>query len=88
MNNQFYQIEPKVKIIEKTLTTFSIKITEFIFNQSVSLLVSFYDTDGAIIENNFLLLEGSDYNNWSNDDNYIINYICDKYGLTLKNNIQ
>ncbi len=82
MNTQYYQIIPKEKIIKKTLISFSIKITDFIFNQSVTLLVTLYDTDGAIVENNFLVLEGSDYNNWSNNDDYIINYVCQKFGLS------
>ena len=82
MNTQYYQIITKEKIIKKTLISFSIKITDFIFNQSVTLLVTLYDTDGAIVENNFLILEGSDYNNWSNNDDYIINYVCQKFGLS------
>ena len=84
MNTQYYQIQPKQKIITKTLSAFSIKITDFIFNQSVTLLITLYDSDNGIVENNFLVLEGSDYNNWSNNDDYIINYVCQKYNLTLR----
>ena len=84
MNTQFYQIQPKIKVIEKTLISFSIKIQDIQFNQSVTLLITLYDLNGAIVENNFLLLEGSEYNNWSNNDDYIINYVCQKYNLTLQ----
>jgi hypothetical protein len=83
MNTQYYNIKPKIKIVEKTLTTFSIKIHELVFNEKVSLLVSFYD-DVAILENHFVTLEGQEYKNWSNDDNYIINLICQKFNLTLQ----
>lgn len=84
MNTQYYQIQPKLKIVEKTIKSFSIKITDFIFNQGVTLLVTFYDSNGILDENHFIELKGEDYNRWSNDDNYIIYYICDKFNLILQ----
>jgi len=29
-----------------------------------------------------VILTGTDYTNWGNDDNYIINMACQKLGLT------
>ena len=46
MNTQFYQIQPKIKVIEKTLISFSIKIQDIQFNQSVTLLITLYDLNG------------------------------------------
>lgn len=32
----------------------------------------------------YITIEGQEYLKWSNDDNYIVNLICQKLGLTRK----
>ena len=85
MNTQIYLVNPKEKIITKKICSFSIGISEFIFNKSITLLITLYDEAGIIIETEFLTIQGNEYAKWSTDDNYIINYICLKYGMTLRN---
>ena len=41
----------------------------------VRIAVILIDNDGNIIEQKFYRLEGDDYNNWSNDDTFIVNYV-------------
>jgi hypothetical protein len=35
-----------------------------------------------IVDQQMVLITGTDYANWGNDDNYIINYVLNKYQLT------
>lgn len=84
MNTQFYQIVPKPVIIQKILKSFSVKIVDFVFNKGVVLLVTFYDATGVIHDTQYLELSGDEYNAWSNDDNYVIDYVCQKYGMDLE----
>lgn len=79
-----YQCQPKEYIIKKYISYFSIQVNEFEFNKSVTLVICLFDENNYIITNEIIKLEGQDYLRWGTDDNYIINYICQKYNLTLQ----
>ena len=83
MNTQTYKVLPKPKMIEKIITYFTVNVHELNFNKSVTLFVTLFDKDNTIVENGYVTLSGSAYENWSNDDTYILNYICKKFGLNL-----
>ena len=51
-----------------------------LFN-SISLGVSLF-ADNALVENKTIDVTGEDYNNWGNDDQYIVNFVLNKLGLT------
>jgi len=44
--------------------------------------VRLYKTDGSFYKRFNFVLEGDNYNNWGNSDDYVINKIC-KLGYTL-----
>jgi hypothetical protein len=62
-----------------------IKLIELEFNNSAKFLVSFYSSDelydNNIIKTQVVIIEGEEYLGWSNDDDYIINLICQKLGI-------
>ena len=45
--------------------------------------VRLYKTDGSFYKSFNFVLEGDDYNNWGNSDEYIINKICETYGFVI-----
>jgi hypothetical protein len=51
-----------------------------LFN-SISLGVSLF-ADNSLVENKTIDVTGEDYNNWGNDDQYIVNFVLNKLGLT------
>jgi len=40
-------------------------------------------TDGSYYKSFNFILEGDDYNNWGNSDDYVINKICEVYGFVI-----
>ena len=43
------------------------------------------DQNNNRIDCTFVTLEGEDYANWGNSDDYIINYVANKLGFTIQN---
>ena len=69
----------------KTNTVNNIKISVLSVElfKNIVLRVSMF-ADKTIVENKILKVEGEDYANWGNDDQYIVNYCLNKLGLTPK----
>jgi len=76
MNNATYTIYPPMKKY-LTMNSISVIVIDVVLFQSVRVLCTLYDIDNNKQDIRTYLLTGDDYNNWSSDDNYIINY-CKK----------
>ena len=63
------------------INNIKIHINQIVLFTSLSLSVRFYQ-DTTLVENRILTLTGTDYTDWGNDDNYIINFVLNTYGLT------
>ena len=72
----------------KVATRIYIQVVELKFGESVRFKVHFFmnpditSMNTAKVEE--VLVEGDEYKEWKNDDEYIINLICSKLGLTRK----
>jgi hypothetical protein len=81
-----------VKVYEKDLSrsyqvsSFSIHVVSIELNVSVSVSVSCYDSNGHLSLTEFFVIDGIDYANWSNDDDYLKQLIASKLGLVVKPN--
>jgi hypothetical protein len=49
---------------------------------SVNICAVLMDNNNETLDSKTFFLQGTDYTNWGNDDNYIINYALTKLGLT------
>lgn len=76
-------IEPFDKTTIQTGVRFSATITSLIFNTSATFRVHLFDADDKVIDNSIITLEGEDYLNWSNDDNYVVTYIANQLGFII-----
>lgn len=68
----------------KTANKIKILITNLELFTSVSFQVSILDINDNFIKTECFCLEGQEYQLWSNDDNYIVNYALYKLGLQKK----
>ena len=68
-------------VTTNTINNIKISVNYLTLFTNVSLIVRLY-TDTILVDNQFLILSGDDYNNWMNDDNYIITYVLQALGLT------
>jgi len=76
-------IVPVDKTTTKTVVRFAMDIIELILNTSATFRVITYDIDGASIDTQFVVLDGTAYSNWGNNDEYVVQYVANKLGFTL-----
>lgn len=76
-------IEPVERLTVQTIVRFSLDIIEMILNTSATFRVLCYDTNDKIVETKFVTLEGDDYVNWGNDDDYVTEFVATELGFTL-----
>lgn len=75
------KVQPKEIIETKIIGYFKICIINLELFNSVSFQVQLFQSDDTFIRTECYTLTGNDYLNWSNDDNYIINYVANSLNL-------
>jgi hypothetical protein len=81
MNDINVDVNDYSLVTTNIINNIKIRVMNLTLFTSVSLSVGLY-TDKILVENQNLMLIGDDYTNWMNDDNYIIQYVLNKLGLT------
>lgn len=79
--NQYINIQPKSICLEGTKIT--IGVLSLQLNINAIIKVELYDDTNKIIDTVQFVLSGDEYKQWQ-DDNYLINYVCNKYGYLIK----
>ena len=74
MNSSNYKLKNPIQKITN-ITSYSISLYNFILNKSVTIQVNVLDDTNTVINQFSFILEGDEYNNWGNNDNYITNLI-------------
>jgi len=71
--------------IIKTDTINNIKISTAYIElfKSITVRVGLY-TNNTLVDNRMIEITGTDYTNWGNDDNYIIDFVLTYLNLTKK----
>jgi hypothetical protein len=66
--------------IKKTVTICKakIRILEMVMFESVRVAVYLMDDRDMVVESTQYLIQGDEYNSWSNDDKYIVNLVRQK----------
>ena len=79
--------EIKIKVQDSTYTktmiinNITIRTNRLSLFNSISLGVTLF-SDNILVENKIIDITGEDYANWGNDDQYIVNFVLNKLGLT------
>ena len=78
-----YSIVPITKTTVKVVEKFSITLSNFKLFQSVDIMVICYSADDEFIECLQLTLDGSNgYNDWLNDDQFLITWTRNAMNFT------
>ena len=77
MNQEEFPVYPNIQRILK-IVKFTYQILEIKLFESVRIAVYLYSDQDVMIEARQYIIEGEEYNNWSNDDKYIINLLKQK----------
>ncbi len=78
-----YNIVP----VESTQTVvsnrMSIRVLNLVFGTSIEVIASIVQANGTVTQNNHLVISGEEYANWGSNDEYMVNLIATKIGVTL-----
>ena len=76
------RVDPKPYIITKIVGSMQISIINIEFGVSATFNVILFDEGGSVIVCNQVTLAGADYEAWGNNDQYVVTYMLNLYGLT------
>lgn len=74
------------KEVSFTARKLKIDVMNLELNQSAIIIVKVLDEVNKFISQEEFLLDGESYSEWTNDD-WLINYVCNKYGYEREINI-
>jgi hypothetical protein len=77
-------VQPKDIVTTRTIN--SIEITEIIvqLNTSAKIVVKLLDENASLINVEVLTISETEYTDWGNDDQYIIDYVLIQLGLVVQ----
>jgi len=78
-------LDPPYDIISKqTITSFTYRVTDVILFESATVLILFLDENENCVRTIQYVVEGEEYAEWSDDDQYIVDLIVEKIPDLLK----
>lgn len=83
MNVNYINIEPSdlIQIISKI----SVSVVDITLNEKATICVKCYNSEDQYLISYYYELCQPEYTLWQNDE-WLINYSCQKYGFQIKNN--
>ena len=76
-------ILPSETTTTNTIVRFDVFISDLVLNTSANFRVWLYDIQDKLIEVKVIVMEGQDYHNWGNDDQYVLQFVATQLGFTL-----
>lgn len=83
MNSDIIPVEPSVITEVKTITNFRLSVQELELFLHVLVRAELLNADGNLVDVRYVLIDGDDYKNWNNDDQYLIDKVAQKLGLVV-----
>lgn len=68
----------------QVITKIKVEVINLNLNSSATIEVKCFSDDDRLLNTHFFELKQPDYSEWVNDY-WLINYVCEKYGFTIKN---
>ena len=84
MNTYNVVVEPKEFITVHLAHSAELRVTNLQLGASVDVTTLVKNENGNIFKVENVHIEGEEYNNWGNDDDYLANLVLSKLGLTRK----
>ena len=84
MNNYEIDVNPKDFINVNTANKVELRVSNLQIGTSVDVTLMIKDLNENIFKVENVHIEGEEYENWGNDDQYLVNIVLSKVGLTQK----
>lgn len=75
-------IEPKDITQVNTATNVEMHMSNLVLGTSIDINVLFKDSQGRVFKMELVRVQGDEYSQWGNDDNYLIDLVLSKLGLS------
>lgn len=75
-------IEPYTETVSQSFDTLDIVNISVTLTKSAIITVRLYDTVSCVFKNKNLIMEGGDYELWSDNDQYVVEWVCKTLGIT------
>jgi hypothetical protein len=82
-NEKIAQLTPVEIVTTNTVSGIRIRILRIEIFTSATLMVEVLNQTGNTIKHEMFELSGDDYKNWSNDDNYLYDFVANKLGYNI-----
>ena len=76
-------IVPDIITTQRTATSFTVRCLSLELFNTASFLAQLLDADGGVISTQVIHLTTEQYNEWYNNDQYIINLTAETLGVTV-----
>jgi hypothetical protein len=83
MSNTNQNIQPTTQTTTVIITSFKVEIRELILFTSAKLRVLLCNEQGDVINYAFVDMQGDDYTRWSDNDEYVYQFVAEQLGYTL-----
>ena len=83
MDNITVNINDYEIIKTDTINNIKISTAHIELFKSITVRVGLYK-DNTLVDNRMIYISGTDYANWGNDDNYIVDFVLTNLNLTKK----
>ena len=77
------KIEPFTQTVSTTTVSFTVACRNIDLFNSATFSVDTFDIDGNILNRQILTMSTEDYNQWNNNDTYVIQWVAKTLGFTL-----
>ena len=77
-------IEDYEQVNTITYSAIEIFVIGIALGVNARLGVRMFGKEGKPVDSKQLTMEGEDYQKWGSDDNYVIDFVCQKLGFTRK----
>ena len=84
MSTKRLDIEPYDYVKKSVAVSMTLKVLQFVLFTSVIVNATLYDEDGVVVLTTNIEIAGDDYLKWSNDDNYIYDYVSRSLDVVIK----
>jgi hypothetical protein len=78
-----YEIVPVETVKTVISNRMSIRVLNLVFGTSIEVIASVVQDNGSVTQNYHLVIAGEEYAAWGSDDDYMVNLIANKIGVTL-----
>jgi len=87
MNSNSVEVVEQEILLPYLVSSFDMNVIVVQLNVQATVIVNTFDSNRNKLYDKQIIIEGEDYTNWGNDDDYLKNLVASKLGLQIKSSI-